>query len=188
MMLASLLLVLQADAVQRLESDDIEVRTQARQELMALGPKALPALRASAGIEALALVDALLDAAERDFRRRHSIERPGCGRTVYLDPIETRRWTGELEALFPGCRLRAARIECQHRAMCRKEGLWIYAVAEDDAEVFTIRRGFTFGDALLRRLAPVPGREEEVARTLAGGYPSAKLVFDAQGRLIRIGD
>ena len=188
MLLVSLLLTLQSDAIRRLEADDIEVRTVARQELIAQGPKAFPALRAAGTVEALSVVDAVLYEAERAFRGPPAAPLRGCGRIVHLDAAEARRWTRELEPLFPGCRLRAARVDCMRRRLCDDAGLWIYAVAEDDAEVFTIRKGHTFGDALLCRLAPVPGREQEVARTLAGGYPSRKLIFDAEGRLIRIGD
>lgn len=177
MVLLSLIL-LQAAAVERLESDDVEIREAARLELLALGGKALPALWASSTLEARGVIDRILDAAERELR---------AGRdTVFLGEIESARWTRELEALFPRARLRAAHVTCMHRNYCRHGGLWIYGISLDDASVFTIRRGSGLDPAFIPHLAPVPGREAETARTLQGGLSTQKLVFDAAGRLIRI--
>ncbi|HEX7899327.1 MAG TPA: hypothetical protein VF950_16295 [Planctomycetota bacterium] len=185
MVLASLLVLLQAEAVALLESDDIEVRTRARQELAAMGGKALPALRASGTPEARGVIEAILDAVERAFVERADLLN-GCGRRTFLDAAESARRVGELARFLPGCRVRAAHVTCMHRRLCHRGGLFIYGIAEDDAEVFLIRDGGTLGDALLRRLAPVPGLEEDVARTLAGGFASDRLIFDTEGRLVRI--
>jgi hypothetical protein len=142
-----------------------------------MGAKALPALRTSNSPEARDVIERILDAVEREFV---------AGRDV-LGARESKRRVGELEKLFPGCRIRATLVQCMHRNRCDHGGLFIYGVAEDDAEVFVIRDRGRFGDALLRRLAPVPGREEETRRLLEGGWPASDtLVFDAQGRLVRI--
>lgn len=180
MALASLLLLLQAEAVDRLSSDDIEIREAARQELVAMGAKALPALRAADHAEAWDVVERILDAAERAFLG-------GRPFGLLLGARESKRRVGELEALFPGCRIRATLVQCGHRNLCDHGGLFIYGVAEDDAEVFVIRERGRYGDALLRRLAPAPGREEETRRLLEGGWPANDtLIFDTQGRLVRI--
>ena len=82
--------------------------------------------------------------------------------------------------------LRAALTHCMHRNLCDHEGILIYALAEDDAEVFTLRRGSRLGDGLLRRLAAVPGREQETVRVLQGGRSTDEVLFDSCGLPLRI--